>query len=383
MEGSDKMFFTGCSFTFNGVDSKDFGLFIGNTETDMFHRQFGLNREIIEEDDTLSPIPFYFGTKTEPIEGKFTMFSTQPLTLKKLKQIEEWLFQDKYCEFSSNDEPDVFYNLMFIDSTELYLPPDNEGYFELNFRTDAPWAWSRFLEKSYDFSSGGIHKINIENVCQLKDYNPLEVEFQCVGYNTLTVKKLEFHSPVYGVEVDLTNQRGCFVVTNSLEKGDYILLDITEDLVNKLLNDPSINNVKGYQVEDVNGKTYKIECEVNAIPKIQKLYGYVTESKTIKLVKESEFPSNEISLSLRNIRNTSQKNALKVQTNEELGEVLQPNEIIYLNMGSKELKSSIESTTNRMDCVSGNWITLEKGNNTIEVIGNCYITFRCKYPIII
>ena len=122
---------------------------------------------------------------------------------------------------------------------------------------------------------------------------------------------------------------------------------------------------------------------MNAIPKVQKLYGYVTESNTIKLVKESEFPSNEISLSLRNIRNTSQKNALKVQTNEELGEVLQPNEIIYLNMGSKELKSSIESTINRMDCVSGNWITLEKGNNTIEIIGNCYITFRCKYPIII
>lgn len=178
-------------FIFDGVKSSDMDLYIMRIEHSGFvETPYWGETNVHEEKSRKRLTPYFYGIDREPIE--FTVqfvlvdkhMQPKKWTPQERYKIANWLIHDTYKEFQTSDDLGKRYNAIVVSNTDLNLI-NTEGYIEVTFRTNSPFAWSPIYIDSFDLSNNTTTQIiQLENKSNvLKYYNP-KIEIELVGDTT-------------------------------------------------------------------------------------------------------------------------------------------------------------------------------------------------------
>lgn len=175
--------FINSEFYYDGQSSKEFNISIVHVSGGLVAGQFGINRNIKEEKIFNNPLPYFFGLEETPLTFTLELYLDGSWSYEQRTKIAKWLFKNDYKSFYSIDNPQVIYECMAVGNPSRHFTGSFEGYVNIEFRCNAPYAWSPISTQTYDFSNNvDIQTITLENNCNLNDYiHYPEVEFQLVG----------------------------------------------------------------------------------------------------------------------------------------------------------------------------------------------------------
>ena len=132
----------------NGFRSVDYGIINCTIGGGMLEEGYIPTREIRETTIRGNPKPYFHGVDFKPMELNLTFgfesFHTGVAANDKdraLRELSYWLTKDYYVPFGIVGEDYMFY-VMCVDDSRLVHNALSQGYVELTFRTDAPWAYS-------------------------------------------------------------------------------------------------------------------------------------------------------------------------------------------------------------------------------------------------
>lgn len=184
LKGGEKMDNT--TFIFDGVKSTDMGLYNIKIDSGFYSTPYVSGQDIIEDNIPNSHIPYFYGVKKKPLEFQLTFsMGNEKFTEDQKFKIARWLIKEEYCEFQITDYLGKIFNVIAVSNVEFMSGGTKEGYFQITFRCDAPWAWSPISIQNYDLSSittpTVIELFNKSNVLQ---YHYPEIEFKLYGTNT-------------------------------------------------------------------------------------------------------------------------------------------------------------------------------------------------------
>jgi predicted phage tail component-like protein len=162
-------------FTFDDTTSESMGVYLVRMSSGMFPISYVAGKEILEEYPSRASSPYFFRTKKSPYTMTLT-FSTlsNDMDATKLKDIASWLIQDEYKAFVSDDNPDKIFYLMATNQIDFYTNGNNEGYFDITFRCQFPYALTSASTPTYEITSSGT--ITIENDSNTSTYYYPEIE---------------------------------------------------------------------------------------------------------------------------------------------------------------------------------------------------------------
>ena len=170
----------GCNFEYDGRNANELHLKIGHDDG-LFERSFGMTREINTEKIRGIDTPYYYGNDREVLSGTMRICCDIPWTLKQERDVAEFLFKERFCEFISEDNQDLVYQLMFTDDASILTGMGNLGYIDLNFTCDAPWAWSKPFEAYYNLTYKDMQlgfEFDFDNISNVTDYNAMEIQME-------------------------------------------------------------------------------------------------------------------------------------------------------------------------------------------------------------
>ncbi|TVY09985.1 distal tail protein Dit [Paenibacillus cremeus] len=139
-------------FMFNGINSQDMGILNVNVSQGMYEEPFLASRTIHEVKIRGNDKPYYQYTELSPIEFSVSFALQDSFDQTKLRQIARWLNVSYFCPLVFSDDPDKIYFAMPVNDSSLIHTGTN-GYINLKFRTNAPYAYSPSYTQTYDFSS--------------------------------------------------------------------------------------------------------------------------------------------------------------------------------------------------------------------------------------
>lgn len=175
-------------FTFDGIQSYEMGLYIVRIEHSGFVETPYFGATNIHEDiSSKRHIPHFYGVTRNPIEFdlQFALMDQylrpREWTPEERFKIAKWLIHDTYKEFQTSDDLGKKYYVIVTNPASLYTI-NKEGYTELTFRNNSPFAWSPIYIAEHDLSENATSTvIKIENKSNVLDlYNPL-IEIELVG----------------------------------------------------------------------------------------------------------------------------------------------------------------------------------------------------------
>jgi len=181
------------SFIFNGINSQAMGLYVVHMDSGEVSNPFMSAQEIKEEECYNSHIPAFFGVKKKPLEFEITCsLLDEEFTLAKKMELGRWLCKETYCDFISEDNPEIIYSVIMTNQADFMSVESFKGYFKLQFRANAPWGYSPSYLNTFDLSTITVPTtITVTSYCNvLLNYYP-EIEFTLASTNTgLSLKNL-------------------------------------------------------------------------------------------------------------------------------------------------------------------------------------------------
>lgn len=157
------------------------GVKLVRQSTDLIEMPFGYRRQIVEESAPYRAKPFFFGLEKEPLEFSI---SIMPLdvqwTREKRLRIVQWLFQDEYKPFISEDAPEVIYYCMPIGDANRFVSGLDQGFATITFRCNSPYAYSPTYLRTY-LSGQSTNPIEIENLSNVEKFNYPEIEVELLS----------------------------------------------------------------------------------------------------------------------------------------------------------------------------------------------------------
>ncbi len=220
-------------FTFDGVSSEMMEVIACSIETGLTERQYGINRSVIAEKNINNPLPYDFGYEMERLQGKLTIMryscdgkNNHSLDAKKLSELSRWLYQKEYKPLISNDNPDIVYYVKFTDQHQLSLVRNQQGYIELSFECNAPWAWTKPYQKEFDL--------------RIKSY-----------YTSIECDKIPVSKTLIGSQFYLKNDK--YTDIGSIEFGGIIWLFVDKNETEKHI---TLAPGRVYQLETLSSAPY-------------------------------------------------------------------------------------------------------------------------------
>jgi len=171
------------NFVFDGVNSEVKGLYLVRNSNGMFPLPYVSGRDIKEDYPSKARAPYFFNIQhQQPTITLAFSTLTNDMNSNKLSELASWLFQDEYKEFYSEDNPDKIYYLMASNEINFMTNGNNEGYFEVQFKSKFPYALTQeeeiVIDLSTNTSSTTVKLYNKDNVH--KYYYP-EIEISVVS----------------------------------------------------------------------------------------------------------------------------------------------------------------------------------------------------------
>lgn len=215
-------------FIFDGIPSSEMDLYIMRIDHSGFvETPYWGSSKIREERLSKRLSPYLYGVDRDPIE--FTVqfvladsnFQPKIWTPQERYKIAKWLIHDTYKEFQTSDDLDKRYYAIVISDTDLNLI-NSQGYIEVKFRTNSPFAWTDVETKEFDLSSNTTSTtIQIENKSNVVAIYKPKIEIQMMGDTSVTLKNLSNNSTEFKF-VDLrTNELVSIDNENELVLSNY------------------------------------------------------------------------------------------------------------------------------------------------------------------
>lgn len=180
--------FINTTFEFDGQQSTEYGLLLANMSSSTMNTPFALGRQVREAKIGSKSIPYFFGVDEEPLQFRVMLAREEEWDYDTRLRVVRWLFQNEYKPFISTDNIGVIYNAMVVDSPEKISVGNIPRMIELNFRCDAPWAWTPHYVYNYDLSTNtGTTTITIENNSNIQKYVHPEIWIRAIDGGTITL----------------------------------------------------------------------------------------------------------------------------------------------------------------------------------------------------
>lgn len=212
--------------------------------------------------------PYFYGLSGVPIEFtvQFALVDKyghpKKWTPRERFKIAEWMLGKNYKKFQTSDDLGKTYYVLANSATNLNLM-NGEGYIEVTFRTNSPFAWSPIYIDSFDLSSNtGSKIIELENRSNVVDrYYPL-IEIELIGETRhLKLKNL--------------SNKGQAMEFKNLVKGETIGIDCENKIIKS--NVPDSNPFSKFNVDK---KRYWLDL-VRGINRIEVTGAIVLHVKSI------------------------------------------------------------------------------------------------------
>lgn len=201
-------------FIFDGVKSSQMDLYIMRIEQTGFMPTPYIGSVNIHESKSRKRIkPYFYGVDREPIEFPPLQLvlmdkygQAKNWTSDDRSRIARWLIHDEYKPFQTTDDLGKYYYVLAISDTDLNLI-NSQGYMEVVFRTNSPYAFSPIYRDFFDLSNNNTSTIiEIENKSNiLKHYNPL-IKIKMEGGTEVEIKNLSSAGKVMKIENLLPNE---------------------------------------------------------------------------------------------------------------------------------------------------------------------------------
>jgi len=175
----------GMNFMFDGISSQDMGLFIINIDSPK-PDPFIPAQNIIEEKRSKNHIPFFIGVEKQPLEFEITCSLLEgAFTPEKRMELSKWLCKEYYCDYISEDNPNLIYEVIMTNQADLTTFSNLQGYFTIQFRASSPWGYSPTYLETFDLSEITVPTtITINNLSNCVKYLYPEIEFTLSDTNT-------------------------------------------------------------------------------------------------------------------------------------------------------------------------------------------------------
>ena len=219
---------TSTNFTFNGITSESMGIYLVRTSGGMVTTPFVPSREIKDDFPFKAKQPYHFGIQNQQQTIPLTSSTlTNDMTDSKMKEIADWLFQDEYMEFYSEDNTDKIYYLMAVSETPRILNASKEGYIEVQFKSKFPYALMASTTPTYEVT--GSDTISIDNESNTSKY-------------FFPIMEITVGTPAIDVTITNTSDSSRLTSFGGLTTGEVIYVDnnkkqIISDLDNLLYDD--------------------------------------------------------------------------------------------------------------------------------------------------
>jgi len=204
--------FENTGFSYDGIDSSNFGIYLVNLSTGSRNVPVGVSRSIIEDKIPTKAEPYFYHLEYEPLRFLVTLVRTAEWTKANRLDIVEWLFQTSYKPFISDDDEDIIYNCIAVDSPQKILVGNIQRMIELTFQCDAPWAWTDFEEEYYDLTTNPTSTvIEMENLSNIVEWYEPEIEIiKRNGAGTITLTNAADGNKILELE-DLLNNEEIYI----------------------------------------------------------------------------------------------------------------------------------------------------------------------------
>lgn len=132
-------------FVYDGISSQDMGIINVNIDSGLQSEPFYPSASILEISTRYNETPYFQKIKREPLVFNLTFAFEDGLNDDKLRETARWLNQKTFKELYFSNQPDKKYFAIYEGSPRLFHT-GADGYFEITFRTNSPYAHSNLIE---------------------------------------------------------------------------------------------------------------------------------------------------------------------------------------------------------------------------------------------
>lgn len=179
------------AFTYNGISSSTYNMYLIRNDNNYIQIPFGVKRTVITEKAINNPKPYFFGVNEEVLKFRVKIGFEGEWTDDIRKDVANWLFQDEYKPFISPDNTDIIYYCMPVGDASLYLTYLSQGYVELEFECNSPYAYSPVQEQIFDLSAIAVPtQITLSNNSNIAKYYYPEIEIVKIETGDVSLKNI-------------------------------------------------------------------------------------------------------------------------------------------------------------------------------------------------
>ena len=132
-------------FVYDGISSQDMGIINVNIDSGLQSEPFYPSASILEISTRYNETPYFQKIKREPLVFNLTFAFEDGFDDDKLRETARWLNQKTFKELYFSNQPDKKYFAIYEGSPRLFHT-GADGYFEITFRTNSPYAHSNLIE---------------------------------------------------------------------------------------------------------------------------------------------------------------------------------------------------------------------------------------------
>lgn len=232
--------------TLNGVDLSTLNIYVVRLESGLPTAPFLPSQEIIEDYAMNNDVPYYFGTKKNPLELDVVFAKINGYwTWDERREFARLLTPDNddYMEFyyHEDDEPVKVYYVKYTGGIDIASTSNREGYITVHFRCDSPYSYSQVYARIDDLSA--ITEPTLLSptfVNNGDDYLYPELWIEKVGNGDVKIK-------------NLTNAGKELVITDLID-GEIVYVNNEDGSIESSLSDTyRLNDHNGVYIELVRG----------------------------------------------------------------------------------------------------------------------------------
>jgi predicted phage tail component-like protein len=204
----------------NERKSYDMGISNVSVKSGMYEEEFMSEIDIYETKVRVREAPYFNRIDRKPKSLNLTFAFNKSFDDQKLNDVARWLSPAFYEPMIFSDNPTKIYYCIPIQGSELIHNGLNQGYINLTFRCDSPYAYSLPIKSPiYDLSINPADGtlITLENGGY--ETIPVKIVFQKVGSGNISFRNI---SSGYSKEIALTG----------LVNGEEIIIDSENEEIN-------------------------------------------------------------------------------------------------------------------------------------------------------
>lgn len=151
-------------FSYDGVNSTEFGLLNVKLDGGMFDETFLPTRSINETSTSGNERPYFTSVSNSPLSFSLSFAFEHYYDDVKIREVARWLMKDYYKPFYMLNNPDRIFYCMVDGDSRLVHNGLKQGYLSLNMRCDSPYSYSpKFVVENKEFTSTKLEKSLLVN----------------------------------------------------------------------------------------------------------------------------------------------------------------------------------------------------------------------------